>query len=152
MPTWQATSDAHAEDRNIRLESAGEERYSLGTLCETAVAHDPPSPNRNHEPARVLQFRLRRRAPPPAQRSGPAHLPHDSGAGDSDDLARYEEEDAHIDYRQRMLMNVIGIAIVVLLVSAGVWIADTIANMEKAQDCAMQGRQNCSPIDVRAVK
>jgi len=47
-----------------------------------------------------------------------------------------------------MLLNVMAVAIVVLLMVAGVWIADTIVNMEKVQDCTMQGRQNCAPIAV----
>jgi len=47
-----------------------------------------------------------------------------------------------------MLMNVIAIAIVALLVGVGVWIADTIAEMEKDQDCVLQGRANCAPIEV----
>jgi len=64
-----------------------------------------------------------------------------------DDLARYEQErDEIVDYRQRMLMNVIGLAIVTFLVSTGVWLADTIADMERDQDCVMQGRVNCAPV------
>ena len=65
-----------------------------------------------------------------------------------DDLAQYEEEDAHINYRHRMLMNVIAVMIVSALLGVGVWIADTITNMEKTQDCVMQGRQNCAPISM----
>jgi len=45
-----------------------------------------------------------------------------------------------------MLMNVIAVMIVSALVGVGVWIADTITDMEKMQDCLMQGRQNCAPI------
>jgi hypothetical protein len=89
----------------------------------------------------VLQFQLRRRPPlqPPRQAAT---------AGDAaplDDMAQYEEE-APIDYRQRMLMNLIAVAVVSALICSGVWIADTIADMQKAQDCIMQGRQNCAPI------
>ena len=91
----------------------------------------------------ILQFQLRR--PPQLQRPRQA-----ATAGDAeplDDLAQYEEE-APIDYRQRMLMNLIAVAIVSALICVGVWIADTIADMQKAQDCIMQGRQNCAPIQV----
>lgn len=90
----------------------------------------------------ILQFQLRRRMPvqPPSGVKGGGH------AETRDDLAQYEEEDAHIDYRQRMLMNVIAVMIVSALVGVGVWIADTITDMEKTQDCLMQGRQNCAPI------
>jgi hypothetical protein len=67
-----------------------------------------------------------------------------------DDLAQYEQEDLHINYRHRMLMNVMAVMIVSVLVGVGVWIADTIEDMEKAQDCVMQGRQNCAPIELPA--
>jgi hypothetical protein len=106
------------------------------------VVQDSPNPDQTHEPAQVLKFQLRRRTA----------ASRDADPEPIDDLARYEEEDAHIDYRQRMLMNVIAVAVVTLLVGAGVWIADTIADMEKAQDCAMQGRQNCAPIEVPALQ
>ena len=67
-----------------------------------------------------------------------------------DDLTRYEREaeDEPINYRHRMLMNVIAVAIVTVLVGIGVWLADTIAEMERDQDCVLQGRQNCAPIDI----
>jgi len=66
-----------------------------------------------------------------------------------DDLAQYEQDqDEVVDYRQRMLMNVIALAVVAFLVSTGVWLADTIADMEKDQDCMMQGRVNCAPIEL----
>jgi hypothetical protein len=47
-----------------------------------------------------------------------------------------------------MLMNVIAVMVVALLVGIGVWLADTIAAMERDQDCVLQGRQNCAPIIV----
>jgi len=71
------------------------------------------------------------------------------GAADQlDDLAQFEDADRETDHRRRMLINVIAVAIVAMLMGAGVWIADTIVDMEKVQDCTMQGRQNCAPIAV----
>jgi hypothetical protein len=95
----------------------------------------------------ILQFQLRRRVAvqPPSGATG-------SSTETFDDLAQYEEEGAHIDYRRRMLMNVIAAMIVAALVGVGVWIADTIADMEKTQDCLMQGRQNCAPITMPVKK
>jgi hypothetical protein len=113
------------------------------------VMHDRPNTDETPGSAQVLRFELRRRTRPQ-----PPAL-HAIAGGDAeplDDLAQYEDEDAHIDYRHRMLMNVIALAVVTVLVGAGVWIADTIADMEKAQDCAMQGRQNCAPIEVALPK
>jgi len=106
---------------------------------------NPSKPDDTQPSGQVLSFRMRPRAPGP-----PGGAPGLGADGDDlfdDDLSRYEEADAHIDYRQRMLMNVIAVVIVTALVGLGVWIADTIADIEKAQDCVMQGRQNCAPIE-----
>jgi hypothetical protein len=122
------------------------------------VVHDRSDPNQTQESAQVLKFPPRRRVAPRAPLGrglapiGPLAAAQDRDHEPIDDLAQYEEEDAHIDYRHRMLMNVIAVAVVTVLVGAGVWIADTIAEMENAQDCAMQGRQNCAPIEVPASK
>jgi len=91
----------------------------------------------------------------PFRRPGPLR-PAVSEEVDADDLDRYEQDreeqdpEGVIDYRQRMLMNVIAVAVVTLLVSTGVWLADTIAEMERDQDCMMQGRVNCAPIELPA--
>ena len=68
----------------------------------------------------------------------------------ADDFAEYEQDQDEeiVDYRQRALMNVIALVVVAFLVSAGVWLADTIADMERDQDCMMQGRANCAPIEL----
>jgi hypothetical protein len=99
--------------------------------------------------AQVLRFRQRPRvghvAPPPA-----ATKRDDLESEPFDDLAQYEEEDSNVDYRHRMLMNVIAAAVVVSLVVFGVWIADVITDMERDQDCLMQGRQNCGAIEIPA--
>jgi hypothetical protein len=113
------------------------------------VVHNRPEPHSTDEFGHVVAFRLRRPAPSPVPIR--AARPDDPEASSLDDLARYEQEpDEPVDYRQRMLMNIIAIAIVTLLVSAGVWIADTIADMERDQDCVMQGRANCAPIELHA--
>ena len=101
------------------------------------------------ESGQILAFELRRRVATP--RHAPI-TPAGDGAELVDDLAAFEEEDGHIDYRHRMLMNIFAVVIVSVLISAGVWIADTIAAMQKVQDCALQGRQNCAPIEVPLTK
>jgi hypothetical protein len=43
----------------------------------------------------------------------------------------------------------LGVAVfIVLLIAAGVWMANTMVDMRKAQDCALSGRRNCAPISV----
>ena len=99
----------------------------------------------------VLPFR-RPGQPMPVLSTQPAN----SDAADADtelldDLAEYEQDqDEIVDYRQRTVMNVIALAVIAFLVSTGVWFADTIAAMERDQDCVMQGRVNCAPIELPA--
>ena len=111
------------------------------------MVQDQPNPNDGS--GQILSFQVRRRLG--MSRHAPI-TPDGDGDEPVDDLAAFEDEDGHIDYRHRMLMNVFAVVIVSVLVSAGVWIADTIAAMQKAQDCALQGRQNCAPIEVPLTK
>jgi hypothetical protein len=91
-----------------------------------------------------LKFEQRRPGKPPFASSTPQSV-----EDDLDDLARFEQEqDEPIDYRHRMIMNLIALAILISLVGLGVWIADTISDLQREQDCLMQGRSNCAPIEV----
>lgn len=111
------------------------------------LAHESPESDATPHTALVLQFR-----PRVADRLGPPELT--DGHGDEfDDLAQYEqdqEEDESVNYPRRMLMNGIAVAVVTVLIGVGVWLADTIAHMERDQDCVLQGRQTCGPIDFAA--
>jgi hypothetical protein len=69
-----------------------------------------------------------------------AHEPFDA-------LARYEQDEP-LDNGTRMLMNVIAVGIATFLVAAGVWVADVISDVDRIQDCVMQGRINCAPIQL----
>jgi hypothetical protein len=107
-----------------------------------------PAPNQNESSdtdrlGQVLPFHCR-----PNLTVAPAARPHAPPSGADNDFASYEQEQEEpIDYRQRMLMNMIAVAIVILLISSGIWIADTISTTGKEQDCALQGRTNCAPIE-----
>lgn len=65
-----------------------------------------------------------------------------------EDLGKYEGNQGPDDYRHRMLMNVAAFAVTIILVIAGVWIANTMAQMRKNQDCVLTGRRGCTPVDV----
>jgi hypothetical protein len=52
------------------------------------------------------------------------------------------------DYRHRMIANALAFIACVVLVVVGVWIADTMAQMRKNQDCVLSGRRGCTPVDV----
>jgi len=118
------------------------------------LAHERPTADSARPSAQVLQFRPRERLRERlfAGPHHPASRPNEPESDLADDLAQYEQDqvEANINYPQRMLMNAIAVAVVTLLIGIGVWLADTIADMERDQDCVLQGRQNCAPIEVPA--
>ncbi len=97
----------------------------------------------------VIRFR-----PRSASTSGSQgwRLPPDNARPDvPEDLARFERGDGDDDYRHRMLMNLAALVVTIMLATAGIWLAITIAEMRKNQDCALSGRRNCAPIDVQSL-
>ena len=131
------------------------ERRILDSMREggSKLAHDPTEVEEARPTAQILQFRPRFAATV-GDHPSPGLANADGPESELlDDLDRYEqdrEEDETINYPQRMLMNIIAVAVVTLLIGVGVWLADTIANMEREQDCVLQGRQNCAPIEIAA--
>jgi len=51
-----------------------------------------------------------------------------------------------------MTMNLLGLLVTILLIVAGLWLADKIAELRKDQDCYLIGRRNCAPIEVPPVE
>ena len=100
------------------------------------MASNPSPPP--EDGGRVVPFR---------QREGQRWSMRGQGGAPVRDLRQYERTSADDDYRHRMLMNLLGLAVTVLLIVAGVWIADKIADLRKAQDCYFSGRRNCNPIE-----
>ena len=97
----------------------------------------------DHSPAadakgRIIPFRPRSPLGKPAS-------PHQ---GPVDDLANYERSPEQDDYRHRMLMNGAALLVVLVLAGVGIWIADSIAEMRKNQDCVLSGRRGCTPVNV----
>jgi len=110
------------------------------------LAHEPPESEEPPNTAQVLQFR-----PRVADRLSSREFPTAPRDDEFDPLAQYQqdqEDDESVDYPHRMLMNGIAVAVVTVLIGVGVWLADTIADMERDQDCVLQGRQNCAPIEL----
>jgi len=52
------------------------------------------------------------------------------------------------DQGNRATENAVMLGFFVVLVAAGVWLLATMADVRKAQDCAAQGRRNCSAIEI----
>ena len=66
---------------------------------------------------------------------------------EQDDLARYERSrEEPDDFRQRMLANVAAFAFTVALTAVGLWLAISIADLRKTQDCVLMGRRDCARI------
>lgn len=95
----------------------------------------------------VLKFRPRTSAQPPGKRDEP---PKSSRAASvANDLSRYEKpRDEPDDFRQRMLANIAAFAFTVALTAIGIWLAVSIADLRKTQDCVLMGRRDCAKITV----
>lgn len=63
------------------------------------------------------------------------------------DLGRFERV-GDDDYRQRMINNVLALALTLALMAAGIWIADTMASIRNHEDCVLAGGRNCAPVEV----
>jgi hypothetical protein len=99
----------------------------------------------------VLKFRPRTSAHPPAHRdeSDPAKIHNAASTRPANDLSRYERpRDEGDDFRHRMLANVAALAFTVALTAIGIWLAVSIADVRKTQDCVLMGRRDCARISV----
>ena len=103
------------------------------------MSPSPPSDPNTEPTGQILKFRQRGSLFARPQPRPPV-----------DDLKKYEDEpeSGPDDYRHRMIMNGLGLLVTILLVVAGVWIADVMAKMRKDQDCVLSGRRGCTPVDV----
>jgi hypothetical protein len=99
----------------------------------------------SEEEHRVLKFRPRTLAHPPDRRGDRDH-PADARP-EPNDLSRYERDRSEPDdFRQRMLANVAAFAFTVALTAIGIWLAMSIADLRKTQDCVLMGRRDCARI------
>jgi hypothetical protein len=89
---------------------------------------------------RVVKFRPRTSAQPPGR------APH-SATPRANDVSRHERaREEPDDFRQRMLANLAGFAFTVALTAIGIWLAMSIAELRKNQDCVLMGRRDCAQI------
>ncbi|CAN7239975.1 hypothetical protein LJR220_000931 [Bradyrhizobium sp. LjRoot220] len=109
----------------------------------------------------VVKFRPRTSAHPPGRRDEPAathtqpaarppaQLAPTNAPPAAKDLSRFERpRDEPDDFRQRMLANVAALAFTVALTVIGIWLAISIADLRKTQDCVLMGRRDCARISV----
>jgi hypothetical protein len=115
---------------------------SLHELTQNGELRGRPAPE--EETGRVVQLRPRLglRGRNAARAAGLPDRPA------IEDIGKYERGGREDDYRHRMLMNVLGFLTCAVLVAAGVWIANSIAELRSHQDCVFSGRHDCAHIDV----
>lgn len=105
-------------------------------------------PIASEEEHRVLKFRPRTTAHPPERRAYPGEpaLKQDVDH-EPNDLSRYERpRDEPDDFRRRMLANIAAFAFTIALTAVGIWLAMSIADLRKSQDCVLMGRRDCARI------
>jgi hypothetical protein len=103
----------------------------------------PDQASPSQEDRRVIRFRPRDAYRSgwrwPVQRSRPGEPP-------VADLTKYERSKSEDDYRHRMTMNALALLVTTVLVVTGIWLAISIADMRKKQDCYLQGGRNCNQL------
>jgi hypothetical protein len=66
---------------------------------------------------------------------------------EANDLSRFERRpEEPDDFRHRMLANLAAFAFTVALTAIGIWLAMSIAELRKTQDCVLMGRRDCAQI------
>jgi hypothetical protein len=53
----------------------------------------------------------------------------------------------HESERERRLANIVLLLVFVILVGAGIWLANAMFDQRTLEDCLAQGRRNCAPIE-----
>jgi len=99
---------------------------------------------------RVLKFRPRTLAHPPGPRGEQVRHEDNRQQQPQDpvrDLARFERSrEEPDDFRHRTLANLAALAFTVALTAIGIWLAMSIADVRKTQDCVLMGRRDCANI------
>ncbi|MBV9348269.1 MAG: hypothetical protein JOZ70_01095 [Pseudolabrys sp.] len=103
------------------------------------MSDDDKAPHQpGQESGQVLRFRQRTSENPPS--GAAAEKP-------ALDLRKFEGSGEPDDYKHRMIVNVVALLFIAALVGGGLWIATTMAQMRKNQDCVLSGRRGCSPVE-----
>ena len=89
----------------------------------------------------VIKFRPRTTAD--TQKSRPDQPPAGRPA---QDLSQFERSSEPDDYRHRMRVNIAAGLFTVVLIGFGVWLAMSIADLRRTQDCILYGRRDCAVI------
>ena len=103
--------------------------------------------NTDPQEARVLPFQRADRAA--VRRHGQQSTEPSGGQTPASGLESYERpKGLEDDYRHRMIVNAGALAVCVLLGAAGIWVAISIADLRRNQDCVLAGRKNCAELSI----
>jgi hypothetical protein len=102
---------------------------------------DQSPPSQHH--GRIIRFRPRGASPSGWRWPLPRASGRDTPVAD---LSEYEQAQSEDDYRHRMTMNALALIVTVILIGIGIWLAVTIADLRKKQDCYLQGGRNCNQL------
>ena len=102
-------------------------------------------PKATDEEHQVLQFRPRTPARAPTwPGNGTVQPLHTDPMPEPLDPSRYERRrDEPDNFRHRMLANVAAFAFTVALTAVGIWLAMSIADLRRTQDCVLMGGRDC---------
>jgi hypothetical protein len=108
-------------------------------------------PIASDEEHRVLQFRPRSSIHLSTRRTNVVAEPqHQDNKSEPLDLSRYERpREEPDDFRHRMLANIAAFAFIVALTAIGIWLAMSIADLRRTQDCVLMGRRDCVRISTQ---
>ena len=77
---------------------------------------------------------------------GRAYSTRDFHESPVDSVEKYARKGERDDYRHRMIMNVATLVVTIALMLVGIWLATSIAQMRKNQDCVLSGKRGCTPV------
>jgi hypothetical protein len=67
------------------------------------------------------------------------------------DEPKSQQQDRYVETdRDRWIANAILLALLVVVVGGGIWLANAMFNQRMLDDCVAQGRTNCAPIETPA--
>ena len=120
----------------------------------TCVMHDRPAGATRGARPKMLELFMSSDAPDndkgrilPFARRGKARTHNAPQGGPVEGLEKYADSEPD-NYRQRMINNGLAFVACLVLVAIGVWLATTIAEMRRNQDCVLSGRRNCAQVNV----
>jgi hypothetical protein len=109
-------------------------------------------PIASEEEHQVLPFRPRNPALTPGRRKDLAQAQQKDARHEPNDLSRYERpREEPDDFRHRILANIAALAFTVALTAVGIWLAMSIADLRRTQDCVLMGRRDCVRITTPSI-